>query len=220
MNKIWLIAVAFCLFAGSARAQQTTAIGPLPPCAAFGTAAGSCAQGNDSRFSAPTITGGTINNATVGITTPAAIKGTTIWQSSRNAYTNFTTSQAYTNSTTSGLMAGFGSAWTLTPSFSGRVRVTVNGVLNTSVITTTAQVWINYGTGTAPSTGAASTGTHGWTTVSSFAPITAGAFSPVSYTFEVTGLTLATAVWFDVQIAAANAGSATFTATTVTIEEF
>lgn len=37
----------------------------------YGTSANTAAQGNDSRFSVPTITGGTINGATIGATTPS-----------------------------------------------------------------------------------------------------------------------------------------------------
>lgn len=61
MRKIILLALL--LFATPCLAQQAAVVGPLSPCAAFGTTAGTCAQGNDSRITgaapaaSPTFTG-------------------------------------------------------------------------------------------------------------------------------------------------------------------
>lgn len=45
-----LLAALLFLVNSAAFAQEGTPAGPNPPCTAFGAAAGSCAQGNDSRF--------------------------------------------------------------------------------------------------------------------------------------------------------------------------
>lgn len=91
MNRI--VAVLFCLLlAAPAIAQQGVAVGPNPPCSAFGTASGTCLQGAGALGSPlsigtlPAFTlGGTIsgggnqlNNIVIGTTTPLAGSFTTL----------------------------------------------------------------------------------------------------------------------------------------------
>lgn len=45
-----------------AQAQEGRPVGPNPPCSAFGTAAGTCAQGNDARLGAGAVTGAVKSN--------------------------------------------------------------------------------------------------------------------------------------------------------------
>ena len=74
---------------------STTVLGGVT----YGTAAGTAAQGNDSRFSSPTITGGTIDGAAIGGTTPAAAHFTTL-----NATGNVTLTGLLTSGTIGGAL--------------------------------------------------------------------------------------------------------------------
>lgn len=114
------------------------------------------------------------------------------------------------------LMVGSGSVWKLTPASTGNVRVRLTG---TSLATGGGgQFGINYGTGTAPVQGAAVTGTVGNTFIPSFGAVVSG--SPITVEFEVTGLTIGTAYWFDGRLNALTAGTATIFFCGIIIEEF
>lgn len=116
-----------------------------------------------------------------------------------------------TNSATA-VMMGMGSTCHLTPSYSGRMRVTFDG---SYVGTGTNNINFNvrYGTGTAPANAAAASGTIVGPTVS-YAVTSAEVTSfgqPFSLTRIITGLTPGTAYWLDMSI------STNGTATTATI---
>jgi hypothetical protein len=125
--------------------------------------------------------------------------------------TNSMESTAVTKSTTSTgiVMAGLGAAGSLaklTPSRSGVVLLMISGYHQHSVAGGAVQAFLVYGTGTAPVTGAAATGTGtqiGWIGTSP----TANAALPFGF-MTVLNLTPGTAYWFDLQFRATIAGTA------------
>lgn len=141
-----------------------------------------------------------------------------------NRYTNFGSMSNFTNTSSSFKMGGYGSAWTITPSKTGKVRVRITGVA-IAFTNTAGSFRINYGTGTAPVAAAAVTGTAGNTSnyVATVAPSagTATIDAPFTVEFEVTGLTLATPYWFDfASNSSDNVSQITIAPRSVIIEEF
>lgn len=118
---------------------------------------------------------------------------------------------------TTGKMMGL--AGTITPAVSGRVRITITGtIFNPTAIADGAKVQIRTGTGTAPANADALTGTAAGSLVQYIAATTAQK-APFSLTAVVTGLTLATAIWIDVGLAAITGGTATIADLTITAQE-
>jgi hypothetical protein len=103
---------------------------------------------------------------------------------------------------TSGNMLGLGSTITYTPSINGKLTVMITGSLSSAsgafyastIIAISGAV--NYGTGTAPAYNAAATGTTAATIKMN---ITSTAIPTFSVVFRLTGLTIGTAYWFDIQ---------------------
>ncbi len=96
------------------------------------------------------------------------------------------------------VMCGLGSSWALTPRTTGRVRVMVTGLSTNNTSTADTFTLGKYGTGTAPISGAAVTGTSLTTSeVRITATAAASPFSAFTYYAEVSGLTIGTAYWFD-----------------------
>ena len=126
-----------------------------------------------------------------------------------------------TGSTSSaGLMMGLAGA--LTPNTTGVVEVTISGSSQNSSSHTNA-IQIRYGTGTAPTNGAAATGTVIGGVVN-IAPIaitgSANGNCPFSLQGILTGLTISTAYWFDVLLQSTdNSSTATVTGLSVSIRE-
>jgi hypothetical protein len=119
---------------------------------------------------------------------------------------------------TTPVMEGAGSTCKLTPAYSGRVQVQFLGVAQNNTAQQRVNVQAVYGTSTAPTQGAAGSGTaidqaKGLTaaTASAFVPLTAGGI--------VTGLSPGTAYWFDLQTdVTANTG--TLSALSCSLMEF
>lgn len=110
---------------------------------------------------------------------------------------------------TTGVMMGL--AVPITPQFSGRLLVFINGNLTNSTATAGdgAKAQIRYGTGTAPANAAALTGTTaGSIQTSVLERATANDLQTFALTALVTGLTLGTAVWLDISLAAIVGGTA------------
>jgi hypothetical protein len=110
---------------------------------------------------------------------------------------------------TAGAFMGFGGTCKFTPSFSGRVRITIEGRGKNNTSGDGWFVMLYYGTGTAPG--------NGNTTLSSGTNVGAqgvgadsGGTSGFPYHIEaiVTGLTVGTAYWFDDVLAANTGGTA------------
>jgi hypothetical protein len=104
------------------------------------------------------------------------------------------------NSTSTYKMQGLAGA--ITPTFSGRVLVTICGSCKSSTVTAGDGILIqgSYGTGSAPTTNGALAGTQIGPIIQMDNPntvVVADAFTPFSLTFVLTGAALATALWID-----------------------
>ena len=118
---------------------------------------------------------------------------------------------------TTGLMMGLAGA--ITPSATGKVQITITGTIaNATAIADGAKVQIRYGTGTAPVNTAALTGTAVGSLQQYIAATTAET-APFAVSAVVTGLTLSTAYWLDVSLAAITGGTATVTGVSITAIE-
>ena len=132
--------------------------------------------------------------------------------SSLKAATNSTVaSPTGPNSTSVFKMQGL--AGTITPAVTGKISITISGTIIESGITAAGsgiEYQISYGTGTAPTTNAALTGTQAGTVQEYMLANTvtaADVFVPFSVTVVVTGLTVGTAYWIDLAAeAVANTG--------------
>lgn len=110
---------------------------------------------------------------------------------------------------TAGVMLGL--AASITPAFSGRVMICINGNLtnSTAAAGNGAKVQIRYGTGAAPANGAALTGTAAGSQQSSVLErATANDMQTFCVLCLVTGLSIGTPIWFDLSLTAVAAGTA------------
>lgn len=124
-------------------------------------------------------------------------------------------SPAGTTSTTAVMMAAGG---TLTPIRTGVALLTISGQMANATLNDGATVQLRYGTGTAPSNGAAVTGTLAGISQTATS-LVAAAKSGFNITARVSGLTLGTAYWVDIALNAVTGGTATVTGVTVTTQE-
>ena len=115
-------------------------------------------------------------------------------------------------------MLGIGSTATITPAATGRVMITVSGDDTDNGTAAIEHIQLLYGTGTAPSNGAAQSGTAAGNSIQS--KTTAGYPTPFSITWVATGLTLSTAYWIDLSIYNSAAGSTVVQDLSVTAVEF
>lgn len=197
----------------------------------------------------PAITGGTIDNAVIGGTTRAAVNGTTgnfnstlttnvtgstqclqanssgvvsgtgsscaVAAANRATLSNTTRSGI---STTSGVMLGFGSTLAVTPASTGRIRVSLAGFINPTN-TSDNVITLYYGTGAAPANGAAipggATATDGSLTLSTTPAVRVNA----SFPFEIAGLSIGTAYWFDYAVTTSSGATIAITARQVVAQE-
>lgn len=106
------------------------------------------------------------------------------------------------------VMMGLGSAWTITPTSTGKTLVIVTGEVTTAVGAVAATVGGRYGTGAAPANAAAVSGTA-FGGKADFTTTTAGAGVKAPFAVqEILTLTVGTAYWFDLALATANASDA------------
>jgi hypothetical protein len=116
-------------------------------------------------------------------------------------------------------MMGMGSTCKLTPTYSGRIKVEFNGTMTNSGTGDQVTAAAFYGTGTAPTNGAAATGTSVGPNVNAYISLGTAQY-PFSNGGIITGLTPGTAYWFDEQVAAVNAGTASLPAVSCNAVEF
>lgn len=167
------------------------------------------------------LTGALSIAAGTGITVGAAGSNVTVNQSLANQ-TFFNSASNPTGTTnTTGIMMGLGSTFHITPSYSGRIHVTVQGFGQNNTASDALSVQLYIGSGTAPTNGAAATGTSMGTALS----IGGGAQNAnVSFPFSVsgilTGLSPGTAYWIDIRLAAVVGGTASIQGLTCTAFEF
>lgn len=103
------------------------------------------------------------------------------------------------------VMMGMGTTCKITPVYSGRVNLTFSGVFAAAAAVASA-LSVRYGTGTAPTNGAAITGSAAGSTQNAV-PTSTQTTVPYSKTAVITGLTPGTAYWFDVALNSNNAVS-------------
>lgn len=115
-----------------------------------------------------------------------------------------------------GVMMGLAGA--ITPVLSGKVRITISGDIANSVSGDGSNVQVRFGTGTAPVNGAALTGTTVGSLVK-FIAAAAGQKVPFCIGATITGLTLNTAIWIDVGLAAVTGGNASIADVDITADE-
>ena len=117
---------------------------------------------------------------------------------------------------TTGLMMGLNQV--ITPKTTTRLLVTISGVVSQSTTADGAKWQIRAGTGAAPTNGAALTGTA-YGSLQQMTFLTGVLSIPFSLTALITGLTVNTATWVDVSLAAITGGTATMTSVSVSVEE-
>jgi len=115
---------------------------------------------------------------------------------------------------TAGVMMGLNQS--ITPSGSGVFMVIISGDLINSNKNDGAYAEITYGTGTAPSNGAALTGTKVGSTLHLSAAGATNGSNPFSCSAIVSGLTVGTKYWFDLHLASTT-GTGTASAANLTV---
>lgn len=127
------------------------------------------------------------------------------------ALNSYQTTPSDPSTTTSGTGVMMGLAGTITPTKSGKLLILVSGDTDNNTLGAGTLVQIRYGTGTAPSNGAALTGTAVGGLVRNTNPNLLGLLPGVS-SFSLnaapSGLTLGTAYWIDISLARVTSGTA------------
>jgi hypothetical protein len=132
------------------------------------------------------------------------------------AHTQSTVAADAGTANTTGLMMGL--AGTITPTATGRVRISVCGDNKSAVIGNGVNTQLRTGTGAAPAVGAALTGTTRGS-LAKFVASTVAGKTRSCLIYTVTGLALSTAVWIDVGRASVGGGLATFTDVDIIADE-
>lgn len=144
----------------------------------------------------------------------------TEWKSFASLQTA-TTNPAITTSTV-GVMMGLGAAPAnakITPTASGKVLVTITGTMFNNTASGGVFATIAYGTGTAPANGAAATGTQIGSTMQRSGPWSANQVNPFSGTALITGLTVNTQIWIDLNVGVFGASTGSVSNLTITAVE-
>jgi len=111
-------------------------------------------------------------------------------------------------SSATAVMMGLGSAWTITPTSAGKTLITVVGEATTATAAVSLTVGARYGTGTAPTNGAAVSGTaFGAKADFTITAPSTGVLVPFAFT-DILSLTVATAYWFDLALLTSNVSDA------------
>ena len=106
-------------------------------------------------------------------------------------------------------MAGYGSTCKLTSAYSTRVLVAFSGTMANNTTSDATAYSIRYGTGTAPTSGAAASGTQIGPTYSSGGGANPNVGFVTTDVGIITGLSPGTAYWFDLAINAVVGGTIT-----------
>lgn len=141
----------------------------------------------------------------------SVVNATSSYQLNGNAFATGTIGpSAPVGSTSTALvMAGLGGSITTR---TGRILLCMSGVMQNSGANDGSKAQMSYGTGGAPSNGAALTGTQiGPIQQYNASTLAAAASAPYGSCTIVTGLTKGTAYWFDTAFAAITAGTTTLT---------
>jgi hypothetical protein len=156
------------------------------------------------------------DGGTVGYFARTDGSGTITWK--HNASAQSTPADPTGTTDVTGKMMGL--AGSITPSTSGQIIIIISGDVQNSNALGGAKIQLRYGTGSAPANGDAATGTA----LGGFVKVTTsiGASDAFPFTVQgvVTGLTVATAYWIDLQIAAITTGTAAAKDISISAHEF
>lgn len=155
----------------------------------------------------------TINNNSTKVATTAYVD-----RAVTPAVYNGTPADPTGTANTTGLMMGLGGAATITPVISGKVLIIVSGTIQSTSGSGGYKHQLYYGSGTAPTNGAALTGSTASANVQTTS-VGANLSLPFSVQGIVSGLTLNTAYWIDMGIAAVTAGTASIKTLTISAME-
>jgi hypothetical protein len=137
-----------------------------------------------------------------------ASTGTNVtWVNSIGSYLQRLPSDPSTTISTIGVMMGFGSTVSITPSKSGVLSVTVCGDTDNSDNGDGCRIQMIYGTATAPVNGAALTGTSSTSSIVMSESNSVNRY-PFSLTSVIGGLSIGTQYWFDISLASLTGGTA------------
>jgi hypothetical protein len=117
-------------------------------------------------------------------------------------------------------MQGLGGYWKITPLQTGRVAIKITGQMVNGTTADGVKIQMAYGTGTAPANAATVTGTvvGSALTWTAFTGLLAQGVPFHMYAI-ITGLTVGTAYWFDLQLADVTGGTASVLNLTAIAEE-
>lgn len=115
-----------------------------------------------------------------------------------------------------GVMMGLAGA--ITPRVTGKLLILISGDIDNDTITDGVQIQLRYGTGAAPTNGAALTGTVAGGLVK-FTLALAAQKAPAAAQAIVSGLTVGTAYWIDIGLAAITGGTASMNDISLTVFE-
>ncbi len=177
------------------------------------------------RPATPTIADGQLYVFQATDTHVISIWDGTVWQefTARNYYYDASAPTPAGVAGTVKLMQGLGVSpgWAITPKTTGRIGILATGIINNDLIGGggVTKLELRYGTGSAPTNGAAATGTSAAPELSLTDPIASAAVLYLIYA-EVSGLTVATQYWFDFSVRSGGAGgNATILPATLLLEE-
>lgn len=117
-----------------------------------------------------------------------------------------------------GVMMGLGGTFKLTPVYSSRVYIILQGSGAVTVATAAFLTQLRFGTGSAPANAVALTGTTVGSVITGWSAV-ANAAVPFCMNGVITGLTPGTAYWFDAALGV-SAGTGTITGLSCTAVEF
>jgi hypothetical protein len=132
-----------------------------------------------------------------------------------------TSTPANPSAITSPAIEMLGLAGAIDPIVTGRVYLSVTGVVNNNVSGASANMQCRYGTGAAPANAAAATGTQIGATLNFLSASSTTEKVPFTCAGVVTGLALGTQIWIDLGVdETSGADNVTITAPTVAAFEF
>ncbi|MCD6503702.1 MAG: hypothetical protein J7K58_05735, partial [Euryarchaeota archaeon] len=165
-------------------------------------------------------TGNTLTKTTLtagnGIDITNGTGSITISETAANTFQATPANPAATVNTT-GVMMGLGS--TITPNKSGTVMIIISGDIQNNANNGGGQVQIRYGSGAAPANGNVMVGTTSGGRVQYTNAVFNGNPHPFSVNAIVSGLTVSTAYWFDLSLAAISSGTANISNISISIVE-
>lgn len=164
------------------------------------------------------ITGPTAIVGTFNASTSVSDNGNRVISASNKFAASTSFPGTYNTMSLAGVMCGFGSSATITPTTTGRILIWVVGTMKNTTINDGVVAQIRYGTGAAPAAGAALTGSATGSNIE-YDCAAANNYTPFALVQYVTGFTLNVAAWVDLSLAAVVGGTGYVNAVTIVITE-